>query len=213
MNCRPCVVTWNCGLFVTIVLLDIVGENMWPKMVFMNVSNSTYLIHVVCGIVLIHWEYGVVIENGTPILCKKSIGIVTLLKKHPPTQAYSLGGKTSNRKIQGPVQYPCDAHLEFKSREILSISYLSDNRFGIVYCRALCKISKKVGQLKRMLWTNAISFTATHGIYLLSGWTPYRKISWSLVAARFGFTLFQVLCALQFVMHLCISAAKMRVKY
>ena len=29
------------------------------------------------------------------------------------------------------------------------------------------------------------------GLYLLSGRTSYRKISWSLKAARFGFRLFQ----------------------
>ena len=31
------------------------------------------------------------------------------------------------------------------------------------------------------------------GLYLLCWWTSYRKISWSLEAARFGFTLFQSL--------------------
>ena len=31
------------------------------------------------------------------------------------------------------------------------------------------------------------------GLYLLSGKTSYRKISWSLEAARFGFILFQLL--------------------
>ena len=31
------------------------------------------------------------------------------------------------------------------------------------------------------------------GLYSLSGWTSYRKISWSLEATRFGFRLFQSL--------------------
>ena len=35
------------------------------------------------------------------------------------------------------------------------------------------------------------------GLYSLSGWTSYRKISWSLDAAKFGFSLFQSLWNLE----------------
>ena len=37
------------------------------------------------------------------------------------------------------------------------------------------------------------SFLPTLGLYSLSGKTSYRKISWSLEPARFGFKLFQSL--------------------
>ena len=41
--------------------------------------------------------------------------------------------------------------------------------------------------------TEKVTHEATQGLYSLSGKTSYRKISWSLEAARFGFKLFQSL--------------------
>ena len=38
-----------------------------------------------------------------------------------------------------------------------------------------------------------VLYSTTHGLYSLSGKTSYRKISWSLEAARFGSKLFQSL--------------------
>ena len=42
----------------------------------------------------------------------------------------------------------------------------------------------------KIVWLIAV---VTQGLYSLSGKTSYRKISWSLEAARFGFKLFQSL--------------------
>ena len=36
-----------------------------------------------------------------------------------------------------------------------------------------------------------ITRTTNQASYLLSGWTPFQKISWRLEAAKFGFSLFQ----------------------
>ena len=38
-----------------------------------------------------------------------------------------------------------------------------------------------------------LTFFAVQGLFSLSGWTSYRKISWSLKAKRFGFRLFESL--------------------
>ena len=49
--------------------------------------------------------------------------------------------------------------------------------------------------MSRIFWGNKLHLTlSSHlGLYSLSGKTSYRKISWSLEAARFGFKLFQSL--------------------
>ena len=48
-------------------------------------------------------------------------------------------------------------------------------------------------QTYRIYWMSSIASRPILGLYSLSGKTSYRKISWSLEAARFGFKLFQLL--------------------
>ena len=50
--------------------------------------------------------------------------------------------------------------------------------------------------LKCVSWTPCIPVAPVQGLYSLSGRTSYRKILWSLEAARFKFRLFQSLCNL-----------------
>ena len=59
--------------------------------------------------------------------------------------------------------------------------------------------------------TNWAYTKAIQGLYSLSGKTSYRKISWSLEAAKFVFRLFPI--ALKLDNHLGSNAAEMPVKF
>ena len=86
-------------------------------------------------------------------------------------------------------QYPC--HYTYTMRH---------SAFG---CRQQQIRSRQIKARRRCIFSNYITiarceleshyYTAVLGLYSLSGKTSYRKILWSLEAARFGFKLFQSL--------------------
>ena len=63
----------------------------------------------------------------------------------------------------------------------------------------ICKMwHNRHGMERRLLWQSygKLEADTLQSLYALSGKTSYRKISWSLEAARFGFKLLQWLCNL-----------------
>ena len=102
-------------------------------------------------------------------------------------------------------EYPCFPRI--KSLIIIKISWYKYWRY--IYIpdigfRAIFIVERKcwVDQYSRRVTFHddtvgfSKHFVVILGLYSLSGKTPYRKISWSLEAARLGFKLFQSLCNL-----------------
>ena len=126
------------------------------------------------------------LPSGDGSCCNKNLVSVFTLKQNIGDTSHGFTNIKSNRNI---------SRSEMLSSSYISVKLIKMNIFPRKTKGGRCILSKVVDWVTRpeyhgCWWHDE---TRSQGLYSLSGKTSYRKISWTLEAARFEFRLFQSL--------------------